>query len=311
MKNALVLGATGGMGYAIVNELIDRGIKVIAFARNRNKLEKLYGTQALVEQFEGDVFNSSDLMAAAGGVDVIFHAINIPYHLWEEHQTTIVQNIIGTSEQVGAKLAMVDNIYAYGRGEGRLVAETTPKNPHTKKGKIRLALEQMAFTSNVPVLVAHFPDYYGPNAENTYIHFLLKEVLQNKRASYVGDTQKAREFLYTPDGAKAIVELSLREEAYGQNWNIPATGAISGEEIIHMVRGLTGYEKKVSVVTKNMVRFVGLFNRQMRELTEMMYLNEQPVVLSGQKYETKVGPVPKTPYKEGLEKTIEFMTTNQ
>ncbi|MGM7703203.1 SDR family NAD(P)-dependent oxidoreductase [Pseudalkalibacillus sp. Hm43] len=307
MKKALVLGATGGMGYAIVSELNQRGIKTVAFARNQSKLEKLFGTYSFVECVVGDVFQKEQMITVASGVDVIFHAINIPYHRWEEDQPTIVRNIVDTAKQTGAKLAMVDNIYAYGRGDGSLVQETTPKRPHTKKGKIRLELEHMAFKANVPVLVAHFPDYYGPNAENTFIHFLLKDVLQNKRASYVGNTAIAREFLYTPDGARAIVELSLREDAYGQNWNIPSAGSISGEDILQTVRELTGYEKKVSVVTKNMIRMVGLFNPQMRELTEMMYLNEQPVVLSGHKFESKVGPVPKTPYRKGLEQTIEFM----
>lgn len=307
MEKALVLGASGGMGYAIVKELSQFGVKVVAFARNRNKLETMYEKDPNVKIYSGDVFDKESLLHAAKGVEVIFHAINIPYHRWEKEQPTLVQNIVDTAEQVNAKLAMVDNIYAFGRSEGKLVEETTPKIPHTKKGKIRLELQKSAFKSNVPVLVAHFPDYYGPNAENTYIHFLLKGVLQNKRASYVGDKQKKREFIYTPDGANAIVKLSMRDEAYGQSWNIPATRTISGEEVIQLVRELTGYQKKVSVVTKNMIRFVGLFNRQMREMTEMMYLNEQPVVLSGQKYETKIGPVPKTPYKEGLEKTISYM----
>ncbi|WP_349408932.1 SDR family NAD(P)-dependent oxidoreductase [Pseudalkalibacillus sp. SCS-8] len=311
MKKALVLGASGGMGYAIVSELVQRGIRVNAFARNREKLDRLFRGMVGVEAHAGDVFHKDDLLRAVEGCDLIFHAINLPYHHWEKQQPQLLRNIVGTAEKARAKLAIVDNIYAYGRGDGRPVTEETEKMPHTKKGKIRLELERIAFKAEVPVLVAHFPDYYGPNAENTYLHILLKDVLQNKKANYVGDKKVKREFLYTSDGAKAIVDLSLRDEAYGQNWNIPSAGAISGEEIIRLVRALTGYEKKVSVVTKNMIRFVGLFNPQMRELTEMMYLNEVPVVLSGEKFESKVGPVPMTPYEEGLRQTIHFMKEKQ
>jgi short-subunit dehydrogenase len=42
MKKALVLGASGGMGYALVNELTERGIETVAFARTKEKLQKLY-----------------------------------------------------------------------------------------------------------------------------------------------------------------------------------------------------------------------------------------------------------------------------
>ena len=39
MKKAIVIGATGGTGAAIVEELVKRDIDVIAFGRSRSKLE--------------------------------------------------------------------------------------------------------------------------------------------------------------------------------------------------------------------------------------------------------------------------------
>lgn len=63
-------------------------------------------------------------------------------------------------------------------------------------------------------------------------------------------------------------------------------------------------KKKVSTVSKNMIRFLGVFSPFMKEYTEMFYLNEEPVVLNGEKYEREIGPVPKTPYRAGIEKTL-------
>jgi short-subunit dehydrogenase len=39
MKKALVAGASGGMGYALVGELVSRGIDVVACSRGKEKLE--------------------------------------------------------------------------------------------------------------------------------------------------------------------------------------------------------------------------------------------------------------------------------
>ena len=78
------------------------------------------------------------------------------------------------------------------------------------------------------------------------------------------------------------------------------------QKLFLSLRQLTGCEKKVSIVSKNMIRFLGIFSPFMKEYTEMYYLNEEPVILSGEKYEREIGPVPKTPYKEGLEKTINW-----
>ncbi|HDX9693138.1 SDR family NAD(P)-dependent oxidoreductase [Bacillus thuringiensis] len=304
MKKALVLGASGSMGYAIVNELCGRGIHVVAFARNKERLGALFSGNKHVEVVAGDVFIKEDIMNAAKDVDIIFHAVNIPYSDWEKQQEKLLINILEVSKHYVIKIGIVDNIYAYGRqGEG-LVKEEAKKRPHTKKGKIRLQLEELAKQANVRMFIAHFPDFYGPNAESTLVHHTLKGILANKMSSFVGDKKIAREYIFTPDGAKAMVELALHDEAYGQNWNIPGYGVITGEEMIQHIRELTGYTKRVITVKRGMIQFIGLFDKQMKEFMEMLYLTEKPIVLSGEKYERCIGDIPKTSYYNGLKEMI-------
>lgn len=59
-----------------------------------------------------------------------------------------------------------------------------------------------------------------------------------------------------------------------------------------------------------MIKFIGLFDKQMKEYVEMLYLTEKPVMLSGEKYEEHIGILPKTPYYEGLKETILYMNNN-
>ncbi|WP_028389854.1 SDR family NAD(P)-dependent oxidoreductase [Bacillus cihuensis] len=301
---ALVLGATGGMGNAIVYELLVRGVEVTAFARNIEKLNKLFKDQK-VRLVQGDVFNKEQVNRAVKNADVVFHSINIPYEQWEGQQPILMGNILDAVQKSGAKLAIVDNIYAYGRNPGTLVTETTRMSPHTKKGKIRLELNSMVKESGVPMLIAHFPDFYGPHAENTLLDYTFQAIANGKKARFVGNQMLPREFIYTPDGAKAICELAMQDRFEGGHWNIPGTSTITGKEIIELVRELTGYEKKVSTVSKNMIRLLGVFDPGMREMVEMFYLNEDPVVLDGGKYEREIGLIPMTPYKEGFQKTLE------
>lgn len=310
MRKALVLGASGGMGYAIVKELSNRGIMVTAFARNREKLERLFADNNNITIYAGDIFCIEDLDGAAVGMDMIFQSVNIPYSEWKKKLPIIMSNILLTAKKHSTKLAIVDNVYAYGRSLGKKMSETTEKNPHTKKGRIRLEVEKMIKKSEVPALIAHFPDFYGPNVDSI-LHYTLSTIVKDKNSSFVGNQSIAREYIYTPDGAKAIINLALEDKAYGHNWNIPGYGVISGEEIIKTIRASSGYQKKVSTVTKNMIRFLGLFNRQMREVLEIFYLNEEPVVLNGEKYEELLGPVPCTPYRKGLQQTIDYMRQTQ
>lgn len=309
MKKALVLGATGNMGSAIVYELVARGVEVTAFARHKNRLESLFGDLPVIIQ-AGDVFQKHDLEQAAKGVDVVFHAVNIPYQEWHNQLPIFLTNILETVKKNGSKLAIVDNIYAYGRSPGFEVTEELKKNPHTKKGKLRLQLENMAKQSGLPLLITHFPDFYGPNAKNTVLDITIQGMLQNKKTRYIGDPSLAREFIYTPDGAKAIVELALQNRFNGEEWNIPGAGTITGTELITILRQLTGNDKKVSIVSKQMIRFLGIFSPLMKEYVEMFYLNEEPVILNGEKYEREIGPIPKTTYKAGLEQTLKSLNAS-
>nr|WP_295974102.1 SDR family NAD(P)-dependent oxidoreductase [uncultured Bacillus sp.] len=307
MKKALVLGATGGIGYALVRELVDRGVEVVAFSRRKERLDVLYQKESKVSIFSGDALVEKDVIEAADGVDVIFHAVSFPYQEWREKHPLCMEIIIRAAEKQQAKIALVDNIYAYGIQSKIEVNEDTRKEPHTKKGKIRLAMENRLKRSNSPYLIVHMPDLYGPNAENTILHETLKNVVLNKSANFVGNTKVAREFIFTLDGAKAMVELASREDTYNQNWNIPSAHPITGEEIIEILRKEFGYKKSIRTVSKTMIQFIGIFQPFMREMVEMMYLTEDPVILSGKKYEAKIGSIPQTPYKEGIKKTLNWM----
>src|SRR5690606_35252205 len=311
MKKALVLGASGGMGYAIVNDLTERGIQVRAFARNREKLEFLFGQKESVELVTGNAFNTLDLQRAAENCDVIFHSINIPYQHWQKDLLSIMKNVLQVAKEQGAKFVLVDNIYAFGRANGGKVSEQSPKKPHTKKGRLRLEQINLIKQSGLPFIIAHFPDFYGPNAENTMIGTTLKNVVQNKNSLFVGNQKVAREHIFTPDGAKALVTLALTEKAYGDEWNIPAYDTITGEEIVKLIRELTGYQQKISTVRSGMIQLVGLFNPFMRELVEMFYSTEEPVVRDGRTYHRELGPLPRTPYKEGLRITLQHMTKSK
>lgn len=311
MKKALVAGATGGMGYALVQELRRRNIEVIAFARGEQKLKELFNNMPGVAVRAGDALLEKDIIHAADGADVLFHAISFPYQEWETTHPLALKNMLRAAKGQEAKFALVDNIYAYGRQTDSPIDEAAKKEPHTKKGNIRLEMENVIKTSGVPYLIVHMPDFYGPNAGNTVLNETLKNVALNKTANFIGSPSLAKEFLFTEDGAKAMIELALRENAYNQNWNIPGVSPITGNEMKELLQTEWNYSKNFRTVSKTMIKFMALFNPFMKELIEMMYLYEQPVLLSGKKYEEQIGPLARTSYKQGIKITLDYMKSNR
>lgn len=72
MSNVLLIGATGFVGSAVLNELVSRGHKVTAVVRNIEKLAK----SDLVDAVKEDVANVDAIAKLAEGKDAIISAYN-------------------------------------------------------------------------------------------------------------------------------------------------------------------------------------------------------------------------------------------
>lgn len=309
MKKALVLGATGGSGQVMVSELLNRGIEVIAFGRSQSKLEELMSKNEHNPKLTyklGDVFNYQTIVDAVGDAEYIFQCANVNYQEMKDKLLPLGESVMKAADTLGKKIIIVDGIYVYGHQIAK-GDEQHPHQPHTKKGKIRVEFEQLIFDSKwkrAKALIVRLPDYYGPTSQNSYLQVTLEGLAANKTSVFIGNLKTPREYVYLPDAAKMIVNIAMKDDSYGENWNIPGAGLISGKEIIQIARQVTGSRKPVFPLTKNAIRLIGLFDASMREIVEIMYLTKEGFILSGEKYEKRIGTIPKTPFKKGLEETL-------
>lgn len=311
MKKAIVLGATGGTGAAITAELVQRGVETVAFGRSRAKLEQLarqLGNPGHLRLSTGDAFRPGDVAAAAGGAEVLFHCANVPYNEMAQKLVPLGESVMEAAKGLNLKVVAVDGIYPYGRRQMKEVTEEHPKQPHTRKGKTRLAFERMLFEErwdSVQKMIVRLPDYYGPTANDaSYLGSTLAAIAAGKTAFFIGNMRVPREYVYLPDAAKMIVELAGRDDAYGENWNIPGAGIISGKEIVRIAQKASGVAKPVIPLGRAGLSLLGLFQPVMKEIVEMLYLTEEPLTLSGEKYRKRIGPIPATGFEQGISETI-------
>ena len=318
MKKAIVVGATGGTGASITEELVKRGIRTVAFGRSRQKLEQLKTNLGQPEHLTiavGDAFRTEDIVSAAEDAEVLFHAANVPYHEMASKLIPLGESVMEAAERLGLKVVAIDGIYPYGRSRMARATEEHPKQPHTKKGKTRLAFEKMLFDGRwkrAKVLIARLPDYYGPTAnEASYLGSTLEAIAAGKMAFFIGTMRVPREFVYLPDAAFMIVEAAGRDDAYGQNWHIPGAGLISGKDIVRIARKASGSSKPVIPLGKIGLSLLGMGVPVMKEVVEMLYLTVEPVVLSGDKYKRLIGPIRSTPFEQGITDTIRALQENK
>ena len=56
-----------------------------------------------------------------------------------------------------------------------------------------------------------------------------------------------------------------------------------------------------------MVQIGGVFNKMLKEYAEMYYLNESPVILSGEKLKKELSDIQQTSYEIGIFNTLDQM----
>jgi len=105
MKNVLLIGATGFVGSAILNELLSRGHKVTAVVRHADKLAGREGVEAV----EADVADVDKIAALAAGKDAIISAYN-PGWTNPDIASLIAQNyprILAAAKQSGVERLLI------------------------------------------------------------------------------------------------------------------------------------------------------------------------------------------------------------
>src|ERR687891_1955069 len=160
----VVIGGTGAIGGAVLNELVRRGHRVRSVARRKVEMD------ASVQQVSADVMDRDQAMRAVAGASVVYHCAMPPYTRWAEEFPQLQANVADAAEAAGAKLVVVENLYMYGPTDGPMT-ETTPMAATGKKGSLRARLSRDLLerhaAGRLRVAIGRASDYYGPGAVNS------------------------------------------------------------------------------------------------------------------------------------------------
>ena len=97
MERILVTGAYGFLGKYVIDELVKNNYKVLAFGRNKTKMQQL--KKKNVDIFIGDFCNKDDALKATENVDYVIHCGALST-VWGKREDFINTNVNGTMNLV-------------------------------------------------------------------------------------------------------------------------------------------------------------------------------------------------------------------
>ena len=308
-----ILGAAGTIGKGATPELLKRGYTVRAVGRDRLKLERAFrGSAANI--VTADVATMDGCIQALQGAESAIYAIGLPYFKTSfALYPPMMKTFLEAARQTGLeKMILVTNVYPYGRPQAARVREDHPRVPCSVKGEYRKQQEDIALAAHrqgeLDVVTLRLPDFYSADAELSLAWLMFSAAAAGKKANLLGPVETPHQFFYTPDIGPVIAELLVRPDLFGTGYNVAGDETISIHEFARRVYLEFGMEKpKYFAAGRTVLSLMGLFSPPLRELKEMAYLQETPVILDGSTLRSAIPRLVYMSYDEGIKATVRNM----
>ena len=313
-NTVLVLGSRGRLGAALVTAFVAAGWRVIAQTRAQAKPpEKPY--QPNVQWLPAGMADPA-AFSELGSVDVVVHALNPTYTRWASEAMPLLQSAIDLSLQFKATLMFPSNVYNFGAGMPALLQETTPQQPTSVKGGIRVdmerQLEQAANAHGLRSIVIRAGDFFGCGT-GSWFDLLVAKGAPRGRMGYAGPMGVGTAWAYVPDLAQTFVQVAQ------QRAQLPVFEVLhfagyqlrreDWEQLMHKALLQLGWLQpaqamKVQAMPWPLIRALAWAVPAWREIAEMRYLWLTPHALDGSKLARLLGTVPHTPIDEAVQHAL-------
>jgi len=302
MDELHVVIGTGPLGMAVMEELLFQGKKVRMVNRSGHA-----NVPSSVQVAKGDATSSVEFAAACRGASVIYHCAKAPYTAWPEMFPPIMDGIIEAAENEKAIVVYADNLYMYGVTR-RDLTEDLPNRADGRKGITRAQMANRLLTAHrsgkLRAAIGRAPDFFGPGVLDSALgERVFRAALEGKPAEVLGNIDAPHTYIYIRDFAKGLVKLGQSQASLGHIWHIPASETLTTRQMVSMVYSMAGREPRFRVAPKAFVSLLSLFNANMREIKEMLYLFEEPLVVNTSKYEKMFGK-DTTPHEQAVAETM-------
>jgi nucleoside-diphosphate-sugar epimerase len=302
---ALVIGATGGVGGALADRLLAGGWRVRALNRDPEGAKARSGRGGL-EWVKGDAMVTADVVEAAEGCDVIVHGANPPgYRNWAGLQLPMLKSTVAAAKRSGARILFPGTVYNFGPDAFPMLAEDSPQNPVTRKGRIRVQMERAlaeAADVGVRVLIVRAGDFFGPKPGNNWLsQGIVTPGKPITAVTWPGPLEVAHAWGYLPDVAETFIRLLDHEDHLATFEVFHMQGqAVTGAEFVAALETAAGRKLAVRKLPWFAIQAASPFNETFREMLEMRYLWNRPVLMDNGKLLQLLGAEPRTPLPDAL-----------
>ena len=258
MSKILVTGANGFTGRYLVAELQRAGYEVHGLVHKPVALGKVPGVRAL---HVADLSDAARLAAVVNEVqpDKVAHLAAIAFVAHGDIEAIYRTNLVGTRHLLEAlaqsnapldAVLLASSANVYGNSVGGVLDENTPPAPANDYAVSKLAMEYAArlYAGRLPLIMARPFNYTGVGqAESFLIPKIVNHVRRRAPLIELGNLDVARDFSDVRNVVQLYRRLLEAPAAVGQTLNVCSGQAWSLNDVLAMVREISGHDFEVRV----------------------------------------------------------------
>lgn len=302
MKRAIITGATGMIGIALINRLLKEDIEITAVVRPNSKRAGRIPKNSKIKIVECELSSLDTLK------EILEKEYSYFFHFgWgstfgdgRNNMPVQIENIMATIRAVELARVLGCSVFVgagsqaeYGRVEGTLTPNT-PTNPENGYGMAKLCAGQMSRVLcekyNIKHIWMRILSIYGPNdGMHTMVMSGMNQMHRGERPSYTKGEQMW-DYLYCEDAAEAMYLAAIKTAKQS------AVYCLGSGKVRPLADYITDIRDVVSPGSDIGFGEVPYFDKQ------VMYL-----CADIQSLRDDTGFEPKTTFKDGIKKTYEWL----
>jgi len=320
---ALVTGATGMIGPALVNQLLLEGWETRIIAR-RDYASNLF--VAPVENVFGDIRHLHSLDEAMKGIDVVFHLaaklhINDPSpriaNEYDQINVTGAANVALAALKAGVRrMVHFSTIGVYGPSFGRTpYIENSALNPQSLYAQTKAESEQAVIKifsgqSRSSATIVRLAAVYGPRMQGNYR--TLAKAMRFGLFCPVGSGQNRRTMIYIDDLVRAAILTAVHPAAAGRVYNITDGNVYTLSDVLKTIADALGKRpplfhlpykpiRAISALADGVTQTFGLSAPRLGALVDKLI---EDVAASGEKLQRELSFLPQYSLIDGWKKAL-------
>ncbi len=275
MRKAVVTGASGFIGAALVGALARDGVSVIACSRRKTKAGGC-------ESVELDVREPDALDSLLDDKTTLFHmaghtsvAGSVKEPLFDfEANVSATLNVLESVRNTGARLIFPSSPAVFAPGQSLPLTETAVKRPSSPYGAAKLACEGYVQAYHacygVDARIARIFNVYGPGMTRFAIYDFWRKISRNReRIEILGDGEQIRDYLYLDDAAQAMITIAEIGEP-GEDYNVASGIPVRTADLARQVAACMGTRDiNLTTLGRSFPGDIGKWYADVRKLTSL------------------------------------------